>query len=308
LNINCAQPAGSITATFRDTGQKIVLLDNGKDFDQIAGDGVYSIRTRLTNHKKSIVFLDFPDGDQLEIRLKPTYVSEMSEFVERTLSSADIISISRDGFSVVVPPFPIQFAGESHQIIYVYQNGMLGFTLPRILGIPNFVNLQLPNKNYEAMIVPFWSDLETDYGQIVSQTFGELPNREFVIEWQNVTPYLDATQDGATFQLVFYENSNDIRFNFKDVTFADSIFSEGATATVGLQISSSLGFMHSYDNATIRDQSSLLWKYYPSSILQAEKGAPGNKSSSSSSGGFGGLLWLTFVLLGFYWRTRYSKY
>lgn len=306
LNINCAQPAGNITATIRDTAEQIQLLDDGQGIDQVAGDGIYSVRTNISNLNTSPIMVDFPNGDVLEVRLKPTYIAETPAFEAHTLNSPEVIEVPSDGFSVITPPFPLKFSGELHNIVYVYQDGLLGFALPRILGIPYFVNMQLPNRSYEAMVAPLWADLESDYGQIVSQSFGVPPNREFVVEWQNVNAYADTSQDGATFQVVFYENSSDIRINYKDVIFGDPTFNEGATATVGLQISSSLGVMHSNDSPAVTNQSSLLWKLVSSSMQDA--GTPGSdtKSSSKHSGGFGGLFWMTVGLFGFYWRSRYQ--
>jgi len=296
LNINCDQPAGDVTVIVKETGQRIIMLDNGVGFDQVAGDGVYSISTNLSNLNSDEVELQFPNGDEMKVRLNPSYQVSSPAYDSIELNLPDILEVPSDSFLPITPPFSIDFYGKSYDQIYVYQDGMVGFNFPRILGFPHFYNLQLPNRNYEALIAPFWSDMETNIGQIVKQTIGQAPNRQFVIEWQNVTAYAAISPEGANFQLIFYENSKNIRVNYQDVTFdVDSIFNGGGTATIGFQASSTLGMMYSFDEPLVTDQSSLLWTYIPPTTVY-------RKPSSSNDGG-GALIWMLLILLGFAWRS-----
>ncbi len=54
-------------------------------------------------------------------------------------------------------------------------------------------------------------------GNIYYETLGNAPHREFVVEWRDVNHF--ASANGATFQVVFFENSPDILFNYLDVDF-----------------------------------------------------------------------------------------
>src|SRR5262249_42125700 len=68
-------------------------------------------------------------------------------------------------------------------------------------------------------------------GNIYYQTLGTAPNRTFVVEWINVGP---AGAPGITFETILYENSNDILFQYNNVTTGLSWFDNGASATVGI--------------------------------------------------------------------------
>jgi len=105
-----------------------------------------------------------------------------------------------------------------------------------------------------------------------------------------------SSEDTVTFQVVFYENNNDIRFNYKDVIFNTDIEANlGALATVGIQISSTLAIMNSFEEPVIANQSSLLWTM---SEVTTPAPSPSNGgvntpiSNNSSGGGGGSLLWL----------------
>ena len=67
------------------------------------------------------------------------------------------------------------------------------------------------------------------------------PNRELVIQWDNM-PRVVSTKSGitpsaqgVTFQLVFFENSSDILFNYQDLVFGSSTANGAASATIGVQ-------------------------------------------------------------------------
>ena len=113
------------------------------------------------------------------------------------------------------------------------------------------------------MIAPRWWDLYplrgTDSNVFVG-TLGTAPRREFVVEWRNVKPYdcQTAKSLGNTFQVVFFEDSSDVVFNYANKPrVCRSIYVDpDATGYTGIQTSSSAAEMY---EAPIRAKTALRW-------------------------------------------------
>jgi hypothetical protein len=76
---------------------------------------------------------------------------------------------------------------------------------------------------------------------------GAAPDRQLVIEYRNVRHFL--FNGTVTFQVVFFENSPDIRYNYADVVFGSPAFDNGASQTVGVQVMPGLAQQHSFNTA-----------------------------------------------------------
>ncbi len=82
-----------------------------------------------------------------------------------------------------------------------------------------------------------------------------------VIEWRAVPHYhSDVCPDTVTFQVVFFENSSKVLFNYGDVNFGNDQCNGGISSTVGVQVSSQVAREYSYQTASLRDGLSLLWQ------------------------------------------------
>jgi len=88
LNINCGQAAGNVILTVRETGQQIVLLDDGNGTDQAQGDGIYSGNPVLFDLDSAAVNIDFPNGDVLQVHIKPSYVVSSPTYQYQNLECA----------------------------------------------------------------------------------------------------------------------------------------------------------------------------------------------------------------------------
>ncbi len=89
---------------------------------------------------------------------------------------------------------------------------------------------------------------------------GTAPNRELVIEWRNV--HHRDTRTGTNtvrFQVVFFEGSSDILYNYQDVTVGSATYNGGASATIGVQVSTSSAVQHSYNTNSVTDNSALMF-------------------------------------------------
>jgi Matrixin/IPT/TIG domain len=87
-----------------------------------------------------------------------------------------------------------------------------------------------------SLIAPFWDDLVMKSGSTISaRTVGNAPNRQFVVEWSNMSILDENGNDrGAslTFEAVLFEGSNDIQFLYNSMS---GPFSDGSSATIGAQ-------------------------------------------------------------------------
>jgi hypothetical protein len=103
---------------------------------------------------------------------------------------------------------------------------------------------------------------------------GSEPNRKLVVEWR-VGRYSCRDDSAATvkFQIVFFEGKRDFRLNFADVVFggACSGADRGGSATIGVQMSSSLATQFSYNTQRLTSNMSILWTWTgsPNSAAQA---------------------------------------
>ena len=128
----------------------------------------------------------------------------------------------------------------------------------------------IPTTQTSTLVAPFWANLfpfeNGNNNNVFWDVIGTAPNRELVIEWRNV-PYCCAvdTIDTIKFQVVFFEGSSNIQFNYADTVFGGpySVDDNGATATSGIQVSNGVGTQYSYDQSALKSMTSLLW--YPGS-------------------------------------------
>ena len=159
-------------------------------------------------------------------------------------------SSNDDAIAVVNLPFDFVLFKDIYPAgsrISVAVNGYLSL---ETLSIDEFQNASLPSKTVTrtgaaagsfgtvppSLIAPFWEDLVMHSNSaITTKTLGAAPNRQFVVEWSNLS-ILDqfGTDQNAslTFEAVLYEGSNDVQFLYRGVSGPRS---NGSSATVGMQ-------------------------------------------------------------------------
>jgi uncharacterized repeat protein (TIGR01451 family) len=130
----------------------------------------------------------------------------------------------------VTMPFPFTFYGTTSDSIRVGDNGAILFNATTgTIGFTNLVMASAPAN----FIAPFWDDMDTDTGGTYVDVFGVEPNRIFVVEW-NDRPHF-SNVGAATFQVLFFEGTNEIVFQYQDVDFGNALYDNGASATVGIK-------------------------------------------------------------------------
>jgi hypothetical protein len=122
-----------------------------------------------------------------------------------------------------------------------------GFLSLEPLSIAEFQNAPLPSQTVTrpggtigavppSLIAPFWDDLimKSD-GVVTTRTLGSAPNRQFVVEWSNLSILDEDGHDlnsNLTFEAILFEGTNDIQFVYRDMTGPRS---DGSSATIGAQ-------------------------------------------------------------------------
>lgn len=143
-----------------------------------------------------------------------------------------------DGEVGLTLPFNFNFYGTVVTDLTVGING--GIILGTTGGSVSPNNAFLPVVNPQTQqkvpaIFPYWADLILGQnGNVYFQSFGSggSGNRSFVIEWNKVAD--GDVGDGATFQVILFEGSNEIDFVYSDVSLGNTSYDNGAAATIGL--------------------------------------------------------------------------
>ncbi|MCD4818463.1 MAG: T9SS type A sorting domain-containing protein, partial [Candidatus Cloacimonetes bacterium] len=110
-------------------------------------------------------------------------------------------------------------------------------------GDGNMFNYMYPIPGYTqmpALIAAYWDDLEVDegIGDVYFQTFGEAPNRYFVIEWHNVRFHAGTGGEPTLcFEIILHENG-EIVFQYQNVAngqVSSIPHDYGASSTIAIQ-------------------------------------------------------------------------
>jgi hypothetical protein len=143
------------------------------------------------------------------------------------------LSVGDDTVSYALTlPFSFGFYGKSYSRVYIGSNGLLGF-LSTSMTTPN--NTSLPYAGYpNAIICPLWDDLYPATGNVRYATVGAAPSRRFVVSWVSVPQYFASTAR-FTFQAILCEGSNDIIFQYQEVSASHYSYGAGRSATVGIE-------------------------------------------------------------------------
>lgn len=260
LRIDCALSAGALIV-YDDGTTKIVLEDNGKNGDQIANDGVYSYLWQPDSAGE--YELKFDDNDTVKVSVyekssSKEYQANADIGYEYEMIQGQRLNAQDETLHTFMSPFPIHFAGNENGFskLYISSNGTISFSDPMIY---NFKNLHLPDTSLNTLVAPFWDDLmpSNSLSDIYVEVLGESPYRKLVIEWWQMRNY--RSRGAGSFEVIFYEDNSDVRFNYLDTDFGSVTFNNGASATIGLQSSKDNALEYSFNTADIPSQSSILF-------------------------------------------------
>jgi hypothetical protein len=265
LHIRCATPNGNVTVTVAPGGQTLTLRDDGVSPDQEAADGIYS--GQWTPAAQGDYTLTFPGGDVVTVHvLAGPYTVAQVPFADRTITGTPISFLPFEP-TALTSPFPIRFGDGSFTTLFVDERGAIQFDSGEFNDdLPAF-NEPLPSAFRSTLVAPFWDDIAPASGGIGDARWaviGTAPNREFVLEWRNaerLDRFCALFEGYVSFQVVFFESSSDILFNYRDTTFGGDCpdADGGALATVGIQMGPNVATQWSFQTPSVADGTSLLW-------------------------------------------------
>ncbi len=157
--------------------------------------------------------------------------------------------------------FNFEFYGQTYSEFWVSDRGILNFIDNADMSWSN-QNLSTGTElNGRAAIAPFWDDLYPVLsGEIYTQLTGAVGSRQLTIEWHQIHHWSDRNGNGATFQVILHEGSNNIEFHYIDVGFdSTTSYDNGLSASIGLQNGLGIGNAFSYNTAAVTNGSSILF-------------------------------------------------
>jgi hypothetical protein len=271
LHINCASPNGNVDVVVSPGDATFTLLDDGTGGDLEAGDGIYT--GEWTPSAPGSHTLTFTGGATLTVQVLSEYAASATTFNYRKFKAKEMnnLDLGDDDFGSIDSPFPILFGGGSFSSLQVSANGHISFDPPLPFDDPSDpFNDRLPTVHRNTMVAPFWDDLLPIKGtrrNVLWKRQGKAPNRELVIEWRGVRHSWCLPEDTTPrvrFQVVFFENSSDILFNYLDTTFGGlgtcSFASDGRSATVGIQITPETATQLGFEEPSVSDGTAILWQ------------------------------------------------
>jgi subtilisin family serine protease len=266
LHINCKDPNGNVTL-YSGGAVTVTLADAGVNGDEVAGDGVYSLNWTPTI--AGTYNLDYGNGDIVTVRVydpstwKGYNVAADATFTSETITGTSL-GAGDETVSTIVSPFPIKLGGDTigFSNLYVSSNGAISLTDNVLISL---TNRPFPIASPATVIAPFWDDLTFSVAgaNIYYQVLGSAPNRKLVVEWRQFRNYSSNPLLWGTFQVIFYENSSNIRMSYKDTDLGSATYNFGKSATVGLQLSGSLYTQYSYLLPNVPSNRSLLYTLKP---------------------------------------------
>jgi len=185
-----------------------------------------------------------------------SYVSATTQIT--TLTSGDF----DDGYyDYALGDFDFYYYGRKVTHMRISTNGYIVFGFGSAAGSGlAFTNTTLPdNATPDGMAAVNWADWDlTASGTMWYDVVGTAPNRTLVIEWRDIASLEQGTEN-YKFEAIFYETSNEIRFQYEDVLEATS-HDFGNKSTVGVEHPTSLqAELFSFNSPELSDGQAILF-------------------------------------------------
>jgi hypothetical protein len=177
------------------------------------------------------------------------------EWIDATDGTA--LGLADDGELGVTLPFPFTFYGTSSTNICIGNNG--GFIFNATTCDLSTLNADLGTTTASNLIVPFWDDIDSDTGDVYYKTVGTAPDRLFIIEWYNRPHYSNI--GSGTFELILYEGTNNVKYQYLDTNFGNALYDYGISATSGIRQTGTNYLQYSYNQAVLVDGLAICFNY-----------------------------------------------
>ena len=167
------------------------------------------------------------------------------------------LNLTDDSAATVTMPFSFTYFGVTSADMRVGNNGGILFGVTT--GELGFTNAALPAATPALAILPFWDDMDEETGNVFFETQGVAPNRLFIVEWFDRPHFPGPGTSSATFEVIFFEGSNEILFQYLDTNFGSATTDFGASATSGLNLDATTANQYSFNTAVLTDNKAILW-------------------------------------------------
>jgi uncharacterized repeat protein (TIGR01451 family) len=195
----------------------------------------------------------------------PTY-----DWIEISGTGTEILPSSDDAWvGNINIGFFFNYYGTDYSQLAIGNNGLLFSGA----GTWQYINQPITQTpGIHGFIAPYWDDIVTwgSAGAIYYQTIGTAPNRKFVVEWYKNGHYHDSSE-WITFEAILYEGTNNILFQYQDVTFGtvwgavggdNPPYDYGGSATVGIEDpTGNIGLQYSFNEQAIIPGLAILFKF-----------------------------------------------
>ena len=260
-SVGTAVPLGilSITCDSPSTGPQVVtVVETGATIALVDANGSGQFQGTYTPVSPGTTTLAFPNGDSVSVSAVSNYDPAQVVPFEFPVINGTVLPLACDlCFTTLSLPFPIQFGGISPGLtsISIGSKGVMTFSTQTFFG---FDNQPLPTTAAATIVAPFWDDLfPAAGGSVRFEVLGSAPSRQLVIEYRDIPHF--AGFGAVKFQVVFFEDSPNIRFNYADVSFDNPGFDNGASQTVGVQVASGIAQQFLFNNPILTNNTSLLF-------------------------------------------------
>jgi len=161
------------------------------------------------------------------------------------------LPFSWGGYATITLPFTFTFYGVTHPPTTTLNLNVNGY-----ISLKDYAWLWEECLPMEAskLLLPFWDWLNTgEKGGIYAQVLGTAPHRVLVIEWHEML--LDWPTGTVTLEALLFEGTNDILFQYRDVTTGGPYpyGNAGADAAVGIQKDAGVYLQYSCNEAVLTD-------------------------------------------------------
>ncbi|MBI1299336.1 S8 family serine peptidase [bacterium] len=217
INVRCANPAGAVTVTVKDssgtTVGTVTLVDDGQSPDHYAGDGVYSGRfSPLKADRYEFVFSNGNTQKTVQhVAWKSYLISEINHNGFTLSNSARTLSLT--GLNgVLSAPFAFHIAGREYPVDTPLNISLKGKIA--IEGPAGGDDFSTPHSQAYTLLSPFALQIGTPEGEIRYEILGTAPDRQLVVEWHNLK--INGVCDAVSFQVALFENKSDVLYHYTD--------------------------------------------------------------------------------------------
>ena len=167
------------------------------------------------------------------------------DWIEIRNTGANTYASGDDDTSSVLPiGFDFEFYGRRYSALNVSTNALVMFGT----SSSSYSNDMIPDtSDVDSFVAVYWDDLYANSGEVVFQTVGSAPFRQFVVEWYNVTRLSGSNL--MTFEVVLNETSNDIWCQYLTLNGET-----GTSASEGMENQAgTIGLQYGYGSAVLTD-------------------------------------------------------